>query len=102
MLGSEEQRTLSRGLQMNQLVMSVLWLAGLGLAVPPEFSYGPYNEGRMDPQLEGWPLTAEEGAYVVERAKHDRRPGREPLKHLPKWLFGAIHLSVWRLNRFSI
>ncbi|MEN9555608.1 MAG: hypothetical protein RLZZ232_1894 [Planctomycetota bacterium] len=44
MLGSEEQRTLSRGLQMNQLVMSVLWLAGLGLAVPPEYSYGPYNE----------------------------------------------------------
>lgn len=83
-LGSEEQRTLSRGLQMNQLVMSVLWLAGLGLAVPPEYSYGLYNEGRMDPQLEGWPLTAEERAYVVERAEHNRRPGRESLKHLPK------------------
>lgn len=69
---------------MNQLVMSMLWLAGLGLAVPPEYSYGPYNEGRMDPQLDGWPLTAEERAYVVERAEHDRRPGRESLKHLPK------------------
>ncbi|MFM8725143.1 MAG: GDSL-type esterase/lipase family protein [Planctomycetaceae bacterium] len=69
---------------MHQLVMSVLWLSGLGWLVPPQYSYGPYNEGRMDPQVEGWPLTAEERAYVVERAEHERRPGREALKHLPK------------------
>jgi hypothetical protein len=65
----------------------------------------------VDPQLEGWPPTAEERAYVVKRVEHDRRPGRESLKHLPKWLFGemaiwglfgAIHLSFWRLNCFSI
>lgn len=45
---------------------------------------------RVDPQLEGWPLTAEERAYVVKRVEHDRRPGRESLKHLPKWLFGEM------------
>ncbi len=47
----------------------------------------------MDPQLEGWPPTAEERAYVVKRVEHDRRPGRESLKHLPKWLFGEM--AIW-------
>lgn len=69
---------------MNQLVTNIMCLAGLFLGVPPEYAYGPYNEGRMDPQVEGWPLTPEERAYVVERAEHERRPGRESLKHLPQ------------------
>ncbi|MFN9156740.1 MAG: GDSL-type esterase/lipase family protein [Planctomyces sp.] len=72
---------------MNQFVACLtwpLWLAGVSLAGPPQYAYGPYNEGRMDPQVEGWPLTVEERAYVVERAEHERRPGRESLKHLPQ------------------
>ncbi len=37
-----------------------------------------------EPQKTGWPLTPEERAYVVEKPEHDRRPGRESNKHLPK------------------
>jgi lysophospholipase L1-like esterase len=37
-----------------------------------------------EPQKTGWPLTAEERAYVVEKPEHDRRPGRESNKHLPQ------------------
>jgi len=47
------------------------------------YEYAPYNEGKMDPQISGWPLTPEERAYIVEKAEHDRRPGRESNKHLP-------------------
>lgn len=37
-----------------------------------------------EPQKTGWPLTAEERAYVVDKAEHERRPGREIGKHLPQ------------------
>lgn len=47
------------------------------------YEYAPYNEGKLDPQIYGWPLTSEERAYVVEKPEHDRRPGRESNKHLP-------------------
>lgn len=43
-----------------------------------------YPHPVTDPQPSGWPLTAEERAYIVERAEHDRRPGRETNKHLPQ------------------
>lgn len=36
-----------------------------------------------EPQPTGWPLTAEERAYVVTKAEHERRPGRESGRHLP-------------------
>ena len=36
-----------------------------------------------EPQKNGWPLTPEERAYVVDKPEHDRRPGRESNKHLP-------------------
>lgn len=67
-------------------VMSAVLLAG----EKPEINYGydPYNEGKMDPQICGWPLTPDERAYVVDKAEHDRRPGRESNKHLPQfWPF---------------
>ena len=72
---------------MNQRLLCLFCWLCLGVmcaAGPPQYEYGPYNEGRMDPQLEGWPLTAEERAYVVERAEHERRPGRESMMHLPR------------------
>ena len=72
---------------MNQLLLCLFCLMCQGVmcvAGPPQYEYGPYNEGRMDPQVEGWPLTAEERAYVVDRVEHERRPGRESLKHLPR------------------
>ena len=37
-----------------------------------------------EPQKTGWPLTAEERSYVVDKPEHDRRPGREAKKHLPQ------------------
>ncbi len=49
-----------------------------------DYPYVPYNDGKMEPQTTGWPLTAEERSYVVEKAEHDRRPGRESNKHLPQ------------------
>ena len=42
----------------------------------------PYQT--VEPQKTGWPLTAEERAYVVDKPEHDRRPGREANKHLPQ------------------
>ena len=43
-----------------------------------------YPHVTAEPQKTGWPLTAEELAYVVDKPEHDRRPGRESNKHLPQ------------------
>jgi len=43
-----------------------------------------YAHKPADPQPMGWPLTAAERAYVVEKPEFDRRPGRESNKHLPQ------------------
>jgi len=43
-----------------------------------------YPHVTAEPQKSGWPLTAEERAYVVDKPEHDRRPGRESNKHLPQ------------------
>jgi platelet-activating factor acetylhydrolase IB subunit beta/gamma len=42
-----------------------------------------YPHITAEPQKTGWPLTAEERAYVVDKPEHERRPGREISKHLP-------------------
>jgi beta-glucosidase len=42
-----------------------------------------YPHVTAEPQKTGWPLTAEERAYVVDKPEHERRPGRESNKHLP-------------------
>jgi lysophospholipase L1-like esterase len=47
-----------------------------------EYPYAPYNEGKMDPQKTGWPLTDAERAYVL-KAEYERRPGREVNQHKP-------------------
>jgi platelet-activating factor acetylhydrolase IB subunit beta/gamma len=43
-----------------------------------------YPHNTDEPQKTGWPLTAEEHAYVTKKAEHDRRPGREISRHLPQ------------------
>ena len=43
-----------------------------------------YPHVTAEPQKTGWPLTAEERAYVVDKPEHDRRPGRESNKYLPQ------------------
>jgi|694.fasta_scaffold20554_5 lysophospholipase L1-like esterase len=47
------------------------------------YPYSPYNEGRMDPQLHGWPLTAAEVAWTA-KGEYFRKPGHELQKHLPE------------------
>jgi lysophospholipase L1-like esterase len=47
-----------------------------------EYPYAPYNEGKMDPQKAGWPLTDAERAYVL-KPEYERRPGREANQHKP-------------------
>jgi beta-glucosidase len=47
-----------------------------------EYAYASYNDGKMDPQKTGWPLTDAERAYVL-KPEYERRPGREVNQHLP-------------------
>jgi platelet-activating factor acetylhydrolase IB subunit beta/gamma len=50
------------------------------------YPYAPYNEGKMDPQLTGWPLTDAENAWVA-KSEYTRKPGHEVQKHLPEMWF---------------
>lgn len=43
-----------------------------------------YPHMSAEPQKTGWPLMANERAYVVDKPEYDRRPGRESNKHLPQ------------------
>ena len=61
----------------------IIILLGL-LFAPFELLALDYSYVTAEPQKVGWPLTAEERAYVTEKPEHDRRPGRESNKHLPK------------------
>lgn len=47
-----------------------------------KYPYAPYNEGKLDPQLTGWPLTDAEHAWV-SKPEYNRKPGHEVQKHLP-------------------
>jgi platelet-activating factor acetylhydrolase IB subunit beta/gamma len=58
-------------------------LALFGLLIPIVADGIDYPYSTAEPQKSGWPLTDEERAYVVDKAEHDRRPGREANKHLP-------------------
>ena len=55
----------------------------LVLMLPMVASAIDYPYTTAEPQKTGWPLTVEELAYIVDKAEHDRRPGREANKHLP-------------------
>ncbi len=59
--------------------------AGLVLKTKPvlTYPYAPYHEGRLDPQLTGWPLTAEALAWVT-KGEFTRKPGHDVQKHLPE------------------
>jgi len=46
------------------------------------YPYAPYNDGQMDPQLTGWPLTDAERAWVLKE-EYTRKPGHEARRHLP-------------------
>ena len=65
---------------LHKLILPTLVTCLLALPVENslalEYSYKPYNEGKMDPQLTGWPLTKEESDYVA-KGSYLRRPGSE-------------------------
>lgn len=58
------------------------------------YPYSSYNEGKMDPQLRGWPLTAEELAWVAKE-EYFRKPGHEAQKHLPEMWFITPTAAHW-------
>lgn len=63
------------------LALFVAVACGEGGAQSDDFVYSYVT---AEPQKTGWPLTDEECTYVVNKPEHDRRPGREANKHLPK------------------
>lgn len=64
--------------------MNILQTALSGALLVTSLSALDYPRKPADPQPSGWPLTAEERAYVVEKPEYDRRPGRESNQHLPQ------------------
>lgn len=61
--------------------------AASGIVLPSRpvltYAYVPYNEGKLDPQITGWPLSAEELAWVA-KGEYTRKPGHDAKKHLPE------------------
>lgn len=43
-----------------------------------------YPHPNAEPQPSGWPLSAQERAYITDKPEYERRPGRELHKHLPQ------------------
>lgn len=79
------------------------------------YPYQPYNEGKMDPQTSGWPLTPEATEYLAKGA-HERRPGSESGKQQiaylpytpvadgsgnPNWYIAAHEKLLASLDRFK-
>lgn len=56
--------------------MAGVALMSTGTALALNYPYAPYNEGKLDPQLTGWPLTTEELTFIA-KASYARRPGSE-------------------------
>jgi lysophospholipase L1-like esterase len=79
----------SRSLPMCDARTILFGLVVLGIAAMPLigtqtrqpamiYPYAPYNEGKMDPQLTGWPLTEVEIRYIEAKPAGARWPGNEP------------------------
>jgi beta-glucosidase len=61
----------------------------------PTYPYPAYAEGRLDPQPFGWPISAEEHAYV-QIPEFDRKPGKDQRKHRPDMWPVVPTASRWR------
>lgn len=61
----------------------------------PAYPYPAYAEGRLDPQPFGWPLSAEEQAYV-QIPEFERKPGKDEKKHRPDMWPVVPTASRWR------
>jgi platelet-activating factor acetylhydrolase IB subunit beta/gamma len=70
---------------MNSITIQTLSAIITVLLLAPSGAHAlDYPHVTAEPQKSGWPLTTEERAYITEKAEHDRRPGRESNKDLPK------------------
>lgn len=58
------------------------------------YPYPPYNQGLLDPQLEGWPLNKDMMVWV-EKPEYHRKPGSESHKHLPDMWFTTPTAAHW-------
>ena len=61
------------------------------------YPYAPYNEGKVDPQLTGWPLTDAERAWATKE-EYTRKPGHEAQKHLPEMWAVTPTASHWKMK----
>ena len=64
---------------------TALYAQWTDIHAPVPYPYAPYNGGKMDPQLTGWPLTEAETNYL-KKSEVDRYPGKEP---------GAAGVQIW-------
>ena len=53
-----------------------------------------YAHKPADPQPTGWPLTAEESAFIA-KPEYERRPGRENNQHLPQLWPAVPSAGTW-------
>ena len=58
------------------------------------YPYAPYNEGKLDPQLTGWPLTEAEMVWA-NKDEYTSKPGHEIKKHLPEMWFVTPTAGHW-------
>ena len=49
-----------------------------------QYQYAPYNQGAMDPQLTGWPISDAERTYI-QKAEYERYPGKETVSKITVW-----------------
>jgi hypothetical protein len=86
-------QTLAQDDSMKNTLASALWAVALS-AQAMHYPYAPYNEGKMDPQKTGWPLTGEERKFVL-LPEHERRPGREINQHKPAMSLVTPSAGFW-------
>lgn len=58
------------------IMMLIGFLFSTSFSHALDYPYAPYNEGKMDPQITGWPLNQQAIDYVAKGA-YLRRPGSE-------------------------
>ena len=55
-----------------------------------QYSYAPYNQTNMDPQLTGWPISVAESNHITTYAEYQRYPGKETAP-------GQTGVALWDL-----
>lgn len=80
-------------------------LLGKGGGKPPEpsappvgsgmiYPYQPYHEGKMDPQISGWPISDAEKDFIF-KGEYTRKPGHESHLHLPEMWAVVPTAATW-------